>query len=98
RPTPTLSPYTTLFRSWANRKSRSAWGWPVCKQAQEAKVTSSTDHDLPAPEQHPAEPQPEHAPLPPWVQPSPEAKAEAEPAKEARSEEHTSELQSLAYL
>lgn len=49
-------------------------------------MTSSTDHDLPAPEQHPAEPQPEHAPLPPWVQPSPEAKAEAEPAKEALKE------------
>src|SRR2546426_7739841 len=81
-PRSTLFPYTTLFRSLAHALAREV-GMKIGKPQREF------DEPAPLPK---IEPQPEAAPA---IEPRP---AVPEPAMPARSEEHTSELQSPCNL
>src|SRR5207244_12900994 len=83
---PTLSPYTTLFRSSDTRRS-SAPGCPAARgRARSAPAAR------PAPDRAAA------APAPFLPSPRKPAGSKAATRSAARSEEHTSELQSPAHL
>src|SRR5205823_13044050 len=93
-PIPTLFPYTTLFRSFAVNGATARSSGP--------ESPAATDGDAPVPVASASSTDGSGTPSPTAVTSSAPRKTAAQPDPNSlctrRSEEHTSELQSLAYL